>query len=386
MREYITRALESDLQRALKRAPAVAILGPRQCGKSTLAKAFIRDLDAVYLDLQKRSDRAKLDEPELYMDQHRNELVSLDEIQRLPEFFAFLRSEIDVDRRPGRFLILGSASRDLIRQSSESLAGRIAYLELTPFRLNEVACHVGWQRLWIRGGFPDSLLASDEQASCDWRGDFIQTFLERDIPGLGFSIPVPTMERLWRLLAHYHGQTVNFSKLAGAVDVSIPTLKKYLAILEQTYMVRLLPPCEANVKKRLVRSPKVYLRDSGLLHSLLEIDELDHLLCHPVMGASWEGLELEHIIAALPGWRASFLRTSNGAEADVVMQRGDRTLLFECKCSKAPSPRRGFFELIDDVKPEESYLVAPVDEPYVTKRGVRVISLDGIATLGTATS
>jgi len=386
MREYITRALESDLQRALKRAPAVAILGPRQCGKSTLAKAFIRNLDAVYLDLQKRSDRAKLDEPELYMDQHRNELVSLDEIQLLPEFFAFLRSEIDVDRRPGRFLILGSASRDLIRQSSESLAGRIAYLELTPFRLNEVACHVGWQRLWIRGGFPDSLLASDEQASCDWRSDFIQTFLERDIPGLGFSIPVPTMERLWRLLAHYHGQTVNFSKLAGAVDVSIPTLKKYLAILEQTYMVRLLPPCEANVKKRLVRSPKVYLRDSGLLHSLLEIDELDHLLCHPVMGASWEGLVLEHIIAALPGWRASFLRTSNGAEADVVMQRGDRTLLFECKCSKAPSPRRGFFELIDDVKPEESYLVAPVDEPYVTKRGVRVISLDGIATLGTATS
>ena len=227
MHGYVKRAAEKKVRRSLARSPAVAILGPRQCGKSTLAKRVIESLPAVYLDLQDRVDRNKLAEPELFFDRHRDQLVCLDEIQLLPEFFSVLRSEIDRDRRPGRFLILGSASRDLIRQTTESLAGRISYLDLTPFLFDEVVGVVTWQDLLLRGGFPESVLAENDQDSFDWRIDFIRTFLERDIPGLGYHIPVGVMERLWLLLAHYHGQTVNYHKLAAAADLSIPTLKKY---------------------------------------------------------------------------------------------------------------------------------------------------------------
>ena len=373
---YLPRNAESELKRALGRSPAVAILGPRQCGKSTLARQYLKGQRVIHLDLQNRIDLNKLAEPELFLERHRQELVCLDEIQRLPEFFAVLRSEIDRDRRPGRFLILGSASQELIQQSSESLAGRIAYLRLTPFLRSETRQVADWQTLWVRGGFPDSLLAGDSEDSFAWRQDFIQTFLERDIPALGLSLPVPVMQRLWQMLAHYHGQTVNYSKLAGAVDVSVPTLKKYLGVLEQTYMIRLLPPCEANLKKRLISSAKVYVRDSGILHALLEIESYDQLLGHPLVGASWEGLVLEHLIAALPRWRPSFIRTGNGAEIDLVMERGNRTVVFECKFSKAPRPSRGFFELVGDLQPENAWVIAPVDEAYEYQRGVRVANLD----------
>jgi hypothetical protein len=354
----------------------VAILGPRQCGKSTLAREYLKGVDSVYLDLQDRVDRNKLAEPELFLERHRRDLVCLDEIQQLPEFFSVLRSEIDRDRRPGRFLVLGSASRDLIRQSNETLAGRIAYLHLHSFIWPEVNQRVAWQSLWVRGGFPDSLLAGDEEDSFAWRQDFVQTFLERDIPSLGMLIPAPVMLRLWTMLAHYHGQTVNYSKLAAAVDVSVPTLKKYLAILEQTYMIRLLPPCEANLKKRLIRSPKVYLRDSGILHALLDIDDYDQLIGHPTAGASWEGLALEHAIAAMPRWRPSFIRTSNGAEIDLVMDQGARRVVFEFKLSKAPKPARGFFELVDDLQPERAWIIAPVDQAYPYRQKIDVANLD----------
>ncbi len=297
MHGYVTRFIEKDLRRALHRSPVVAILGPRQSGKSTTAKMFLNEKASIYLDLQNRVDRNKLTEPELFFDRYRDKLICLDEIQLLPEFFSILRSEVDKDRHPGRFLILGSASRDLIKQSTESLAGRIAYINLTPFQLNEVIDTVTVSDLWLRGGFPDSTLANSDLDSFDWRYDFIRTFMERDIPALGFAIPVPVIERLWLLLAHYHGQTVNFSKLAAAVDISIPTLKKYLAILEQTYMIRLLPPAGANLKKRLVKSPKVYLRDSGILHALLDIEKYDSLLAHPIAGASWEGFAIETIVS-----------------------------------------------------------------------------------------
>ena len=373
---YLPRKAESELRRALGRSPAVAILGPRQCGKSTLARQYLKGQSAAYLDLQNRIDLNRLAEPELFLEQHRQELVCLDEIQRRPEFFAVLRSEIDRDRRPGRFLILGSASRELIQQSSESLAGRIAYLRLTPFLRSETKRVADWQALWVRGGFPDSLLAEDVEDSFAWRQDFIQTFLERDIPALGLNLPVLVVQRLWQMLAHYHGQTINYSKLAGVVDVSVPTLKKYLAILEQTYMIRLLPPYATNLKKRLVRSPKVYVRDSGILHALLEIERYDQLLGHPIVGASWEGLVLEHLIAARPRWRPSFIRTGNGAEIDLVMKRGGRTVVFECKFSKAPKPSRGFFELVGDLQPESAWVIAPVDEAYEYQRGVRVANLD----------
>ena len=373
MHGYVHRFVEKELVRALARSPVVAILGPRQCGKSTLAGEFLTGVDSVHLDLQDRVDLNKLNEPELFFERHRGKLVCLDEIQRLPDIFSVLRSEIDRERRPGRFLVLGSASRDLIRQSNETLAGRIAYLDLTPFLFYEIEKVTDWQTHWLRGGFPDSLLAEDEADSYDWRRDFIRTFLERDIPMLGFPIPTPTMERFWRLLAHYHGQTVNYSKLAEASEISVPTLKKYLAVLEQTYMVRLLAPFEQNLKKRLVKSPKVYLRDCGILHALLGIEDFDQLLAYPSNGASWEGYSLENIVAAMPRHRPSYIRTSNGAEIDLVMERGAEREVFEFKLSRSPKPSRGFHELIKEVRPQRSWIVAPVDEPYEYSTDVTVI-------------
>jgi hypothetical protein len=374
MHGYISRSLEKELHRALGRSPAVAILGPRQCGKSTTAKVLLKSIPSVYLDLQDRVDRNKLVEPELFFDHHRDKLICLDEIQRLPEFFSILRSEIDKDRRPGRFLILGSASRDLIKQSTESLAGRIAYTDLTPFLFKEIADIASWSDIWLRGGFPVSLLAEKDSDSFDWRLDFIRTFMERDIPNLGFNIPVPIIERLWLLLAHYHGQTVNYQKLSGAADISIPALKKYLAILEQTYMIRMLPPAAANLKKRLVKSPKIYLRDSGILHALLYIETYDYLLANPIAGASWEGFVIENLIAHYDRWKPSFMRTSNGAEIDLVLERAGRYLLFECKLSKAPKPSRGFHERVDAMQPASAWVIAPVDEPYEIAKGIVVCS------------
>lgn len=372
MHGYIPRFIEKKIHQALSRSPAVAILGPRQSGKSTTAKMCIRDISSIYLDLQDRVDRNKLAEPELFFDRYRDRLICLDEIQLLPEFFSVLRSEIDKDRRPGRFLILGSASRDLIRQSTESLAGRIAYMDLTPFSIHEVAEFSLWSDVWLRGGFPESLLSADDDDSFDWRLDFIRTFMERDIPNLGFSIPIPVIERLWILLAHYHGQSVNYQKLAGAIDLSVPTLKKYLALLQQTYMVRLLQPLEANMKKRLIKSPKIYLRDSGILHALLDIETYDYLLANPIAGASWEGWVIENLINGHERWKPGFIRTSNGAEIDLVLERAGRRHLFECKLSKAPRPSRGFYELLDDMQPESAWVVAPVDETYEIKKGVFV--------------
>ena len=269
MHGYLSRQATSALTKALARAPAALLLGPHQCGKSTLARQLLAERgDAVMLDLQDRSDRARLAEPELFFEAHREQLICLDEIQLLPDFFSLLRSEIDRDRRPGRFLLLGSASGALLRQSSESLAGRIAQIELTPFLLEEVQEVSTWQQLWLRGGFPDSLLGQSDDDSIDWREDFIRTFLGRDIASLELGLPLPLMERLWRLLAHSQGQTLNASRLAGLLDLSSARLQKLLAVLEQTFMLRRLPPLEANLNKRLVRSPKLYLdRKSTRLNS-----------------------------------------------------------------------------------------------------------------------
>lgn len=376
MHGYVQRAVEAELQRALARAPATLILGPRQCGKSTLARRVLGAAPAaVYLDLQDRRDLNKLNEPELFFERHRRDLVCLDEIQQLPEFFGILRAEIDRDRRPGRFLILGSASRELIRQSSESLAGRVAHVDLAPFAFGEVAAVTDVPSLWLRGGFPDSLLAADDGASFAWRRDFVRTFLERDIPAAGLATAVPAVGRLWRLLAHYHGQTANYSHLAAALEVATQTLKRYLEVLEQTFMLRLLPPLATNLKKRLTKAPKLYLRDSGILHQLLAIEDYDTLLAHPAMGASWEGLGIENVLVQRPGWRPAFVRTSNGAEIDLVLERGRAREVFEFKASKAPTPSRGFFELLDDLQPDRAWIVAPVAARYEYRAGVWVTGL-----------
>ena len=373
MHGYFSRDAGTALAKALARAPAALLLGPRQCGKSTLARQLLAQRgDAVILDLQDRADRARLQEPELFFEAHRHQLVCLDEIQLLPEFFSLLRAEIDRDRRPGRFLLLGSASGPLLRQSHESLAGRIAQVELTPFLLKEVAQATSWQQLWLRGGFPESLLAAADEDSLDWREDFIRTFLGRDIASLELGLPLPLMERLWRLLAHSQGQTLNASRLAGLLDLRSTRLKQLLAVLEQTFMLRRLPPLEANLSKRLVRSPKLYLRDSGLLHNLLGIETYDDLLGHPQAGESWEGFVIEQLIAAHPRWRPHFLRTSNGAELDLVLERGQHRRVYEIKLSKAPRVSRGFHELVGQLQPERAELIAPVDQAFEARPGIWV--------------
>jgi hypothetical protein len=304
-------------------------------------------------------------------------LFCLDEIQRAPEIFPLLRSLVDEERRNGQFLLLGSASRDLLRQTSETLAGRIVYLELTPLLASELPTGEAGAapRLWLRGGFPRSFLAPTDESSRVWRESFVRTFLERDVPQMGINVPAPMLHRLWRMLAHIHGQTLNSSQLGASLGVSHTTVRSYLDLLTQTFMVRLLEPFSTNSKKRLVKSPKVYLRDSGILHSLLQIDTLDDLLAHPVCGESWEGLVIENIVAALPDWQPCFYRTADGAEIDLILERGRRRLAIECKASTAPAVSRGFWTALDDLGIDEAWIVAPVSEPYPLRAGVTVTPL-----------
>lgn len=336
--------------------------------------------NTVYLDLEKPSDHRKLEDPEFFFHTHRDPLICIDEIQMGPALFPIIRVEVDADRRPGRFLILGSASQDLIRNSSETLAGRIHFLELTPFHYNELLQRASREYAdpnpaWIRGGFPDSLLAPSDKVSYQWREDFIRTFLERDIPQFGFTIPAITMRRFWTMLAHHHGQTLNASKLGQSLGVTHPTIKKYLDIMTQTYMVRVLSPLGVNIKKRLVKSPKVYLRDSGLLHTLLELPQLENLLGHPNAGASWEGWCIEQILAVLPDWRASFYRTASGEEIDLILEKGARRLAFECKASMAPKLSRGFQGSLDVLQPDRAFVIAPVPESYRLRSGAEVTTI-----------
>jgi len=384
MQGYVPRKIQRLVAERLTQFPVVAVLGPRQCGKTTLVwEAFSGPTDAVYMDLESRTDLSKLREPELYFSLLRSGrgalLVCLDEVQRAPEIFAVLRSMVDREKRNGQFLILGSASRDLLRQSSETLAGRIAYLELTPFLATELpkADAASLARLWLRGGFPRSYLSANNPSSRAWRESFVRTFLERDIPQLGFSIPAAGLGRLWRMLAHLHGEQLNSSQLGSALGVSHTTARSYVDLLTQTFMVRLLEPLTANLKKRLVKSPKLYLRDSGILHTLLEIDDVEDLLAHPQCGTSWEGLVIENAIAALPDWRPSYYRTAEGAEVDLVLERGRRRIGVECKASSAPTVSRGFWTALDDLEIREAWVVAPVGEPYPLREGVTVASLPG---------
>jgi len=381
MRGIIQRGLAPEIKRRLSHNPVVALLGPRQCGKTTLAGHIIEAVGAsVYLDLENPSDLAKLEDPLAFFSLHENELVCLDEIQRAPELFTVLRSVVDGRDRNNQFLILGSAGRDFIQQSSESLAGRISYLELTPFLLGEVASESihDLRRLWLRGGFPRSYLAANEGASFQWRQDFIRTFLERDVGMLGFRLPPARLGRLWKMCAHLHGSLMNASKLADALGVSSHTIRTYIDLLEHTFMLRVLRPDAPNLKKRLVKSPKIYIRDSGILHALLDIRTHDDLLSHPVVGASFEGFALENILAAAERYEGFFYRTGKGAEIDLVLRGGRRVLAFELKSSTTPTVTKGFWNALNDVAPDEAYLVAPVKEAYPMKGGVTVVPLNKV--------
>jgi predicted AAA+ superfamily ATPase len=376
MQTYVKRIITTAIEQKLENMPGVVILGPRQCGKSTLAKAIISEIGgAVYLDLERPSDVSKLRDPEAFFSLNSDKLICLDEIQRVPELFSVLRSVMDENRKNGQFIILGSASPDLIRQSSETLAGRISYFELTPFVLEEVSedHHLKTLRkLWLRGGFPRSYLASNEKESIEWRLDFIRTFLERDIPQLGFRTPAKTIERFWRICAHLHGQLLNSSKLGESMGVSHHTVRSYIDMLEQSFVLRVLRPYESNLKKRLIKSPKIYIRDSGILHALLGIENHNDLLGHPVYGPSWEGLVIENILSLLPNWKASFYRTSSGSEIDLILEKANKRVAIECKGSTSPNLNQGFWNALSDIKFQEVWVIAPVKEAYPIEKGVMV--------------
>ena len=373
----INRLLATEVRQRLAFYPAVAILGPRQVGKTTLAGAIAAEHPgALFMDLERESDRAVLAHPELFFVAQRDRLVVLDEVQFAPHLFAALRPEIDAHRRPGRFLLLGSASGSMLRQSAETLAGRIGYVELTPLLAAELRPDpLQLQSLWLRGGFPLSYLAPSDATSFTWRQDFLRTFLQRDLPQLGVRVPAETLQRFWRMLAHLQGQLFNASQLGQSLGgVAHTTVARYLDVLVDTMMLRRLEPHLANVGKRLIKSPKVYLRDSGLLHALLGINTVVDLQGHPIAGTSWEGFVVEQIAALAPqGSQIGFYRTATGIEMDVIVTVGSRRIGFEVKFSAAPKPTAGFWQARQDLELHRAFVVAPVRRRYALAEGVEVL-------------
>ncbi len=378
MKDYIPRRITSDIERKFKTTPAVAILGPRQCGKTTLAKRILSTLtSSVYLDLERRADLNKLRDPDAFFDLNKDRLICLDEIQRVPELFPEMRSSIDRQDKPGQFLLLGSASPELLQQSSESLAGRISYVELAPFSLQELSpqrIDLDLMRtLWRRGGFPRSYLVGDEDESWEWRRDFIRTFLQRDIPQLGIRIPQRRLERFWTMCAHIHGQLLNRSKLGASLGVSHHTINTYIDLLDQTFLLRVLEPYHANIKKRLIKSPKIFLRDTGLLHALLDIKSHNDLLGHPTYGSSWESFVIENTLTSSPEWKPYFYRSAVGDEIDLLLRKGRQRVAIEIKASTSPEVTSGFWRALNDLNVDKAIIVAPVESSYPYKGDIQVI-------------
>ena len=375
----IERHIKPELTERLKEVPAVALLGPRQVGKTTLAQEVGELQPSIYLDLESDADRAKLTEPELYLNLHEDKLVILDEVHRLPGLFQILRGLIDRGRRKGlrtgRFLLLGSASIDLLAQLGESLAGRISYLEMRPFDALEIPDDI--EHLWIRGGFPDSYLASSDRSSLRWRQDFIRTYLERDIPMMGPRIPAETLRRFWTMLAHHQSGLMNASEFGRSLGVTSQTVANYLDLLVDLLLVRRLVPWHNNGSKRLVKSPRIYVRDSGLVHALLGLADREAVLGHPVAGASWEGFVVESLLGAAPeATEAYFYRTAAGAEIDLLLRFADgRLWVFEIKRSLSPKVERGFHTACEDLQPDRKILVYPGSEPFPLGEGIEVMPL-----------
>lgn len=378
----IERSIKERLIKALGYQAAVALIGPRQVGKTTLALGIGEERDALYLDLEDRADREKLSEPSLFLEAYADRLVILDEIHRVPELFQDLRGIIDRGRRKGqgmgRFLILGSASLDLLRQSGETLAGRIAYVEMGPLGVREVPPSTETlTQLWVRGGYPDSFLAGNDTASLRLRKDFIRTYLQRDVALFGPRLPAETLERLWTMLAHEQGGLLNASKLAGSLGVSAQTVTRYIDLLADLLLVRWLPPLTRNIGKRLVKSPKTYVRDSGLVHALLGIADFNALAGHPVAGTSWEGFVIENLLAGAPeGTLASFYRATGGAEIDLVLELpGGAVWAIEIKRGLSPKLDRGFHSARGDLEPARSFVVYAGEHRYPKADGVEAIGL-----------
>ncbi|MBA4418070.1 MAG: ATPase [Syntrophus sp. (in: bacteria)] len=363
----IQRTLQHAIEASLVQYPVVGILGSRQVGKTTLARMIGQSFrkKPMYLDLELPSDYDKLQEPELYLSQFTESLVIIDEIQRMPSLFPLIRALVDKNRTPGRFLILGSASPDLIRQASESLAGRIIYHELTPLTLQETDWNMVNQ-LWLRGGYPESYLASSDAMSLSWRESFARTYLEMDIPMLGIQVPAVHLRRFWTMLAHAHGQLWNASQIAGSLGITAPTVRRYLDILDDTFIVRQLQPYHANLGKRITKSPKIYIRDSGMLHALLKLSTLDLLQAYPSAGFSWEGFVIEQIIRMIPhSWQYYFFRTIAGAEVDLLfLNDKNQFIAVEVKYSLSPKVLKGFWNAFHDLSCTQGFVVYPGDEFY----------------------
>lgn len=373
----IPRKILPQLLESLTLFPAVALLGARQVGKSTLARA-LNQTETIFLDMERSADIAKLQDAEMYLETVADKLVIIDEIQRKPDLFPLLRVLIDRDRRPGRYLLLGSASPDLRRQAAESLAGRVDYLELTPFTLDEVgATPENQMKLLLRGGYPDSFLATSDRASLRWRQAFIRTFLEQDLPQLGIRIPAAQMQRFWQMLAHLHGQLWNASQIAASLGLTPPTMRHYLDVLTDTFMVRALRPYHANLGKRLIKSPRIYLRDSGLLHALLGIETAEDLHGHPVIGASWEGFVIEHLIGCIddPAIEPSFYRTVAGAEIDLILESPAGKKAVEIKLGLSPTLSRGYHLALADLGIASGHVVYSGTETYRMTADAEVASL-----------
>lgn len=379
----IHRRLLDTIRTRLEFMPAVVLLGPRQVGKTTLARTIASELGdaALYLDLEREADRRRLDDADAYLRRQTGRLVILDEVHRAPGLFPMLRGIIDDRRaagdRVGQFLLLGSSSLDLQQQTGESLAGRASYLELTAVGLDEWQSRGSVETLWLRGGFPDSLLAANDAFSMTWREDFVRTFLERDVPMFAPGLPAPAIGRLWRMLAYAQGTPINKARLAGSLEISAPTVSRHIDFLEQMLMVRRLAPWSGNVGKRLVRTPKIYLRDSGLLHALLDLTRLDDVLSHPSAGASWEGFVIEQLIAAAgPQWQPLYFRTATGTEVDLVLERGGRVdTVVEIKRTTAPVASAGLHAAIATLKPKAAYVAHGGDATWPMPGGITAISV-----------
>ena len=383
----ITRQAQATVLDKLAHMPAVVLLGPRQVGKTTLARQIANDWPsgAVYLDLERPADRLRLDDADSYLRSQQGKLVVIDEIHRAPDVFEILRGIIDDNRqagqRCGQFLLLGSAALDLMRQSSETLAGRVAYLDITPLGIEETSvAGIDDKTLWLRGGFPDSLLAPDDMLSLDWRHDFIRSYLERDVPMFAPRLPAETIGRLWTMMAHQQGGILNQSRIASALGVSTPTIDRYIDLLVDLQLLRRLRPWGGNVGKRLVKAPKVYVRDSGILHGLLGIETHNDLLGHPVCGLSFEGYCIENLIFSAGTRRAPyFYRTHAGAEIDLLFEKGGRPeIAIEIKRSMAPSPEKGFAVACDDLGIAQRYVVYPGLESFPLRHHAQAISLHAL--------
>jgi uncharacterized protein len=377
----IQRNLDSIIRKLLKQYPAVAILGPRQVGKTTLAKQIASDKknNTIYLDMEKSSDKNLLHDAHAYLELHQNKCVIIDEVQLMPELFSALRPLIDEHRKPGRFILLGSASPALVKGVSETLAGRISYKELSPIGISELPTTVTMRKHWLRGGFPDALLVRNDAVSFQWIDDFIRSFVERDMEMLfGISISNNTLQKLWTMLAHTSGNVWNAETYARSLGVTAPTVLRYLDYLEGSFMIRRLQPWFINTKKRLVKSPKVYVRDTGILHQLLNINSYDDLLSHPIVGASWEGYVIEQIAQNIsPNVQLYFYRTHDGSECDLVLVKGITPIAcIEIKHSNSPSLSKGYNVCIDDLNTKQNFVITPASKTAPIGNSITVCNLN----------